>query len=113
MMPSTDFDVRVDTQGGITTLRLRGDVNRTALDRFEAAYATTSDGPVVLDFSDVDYINSTGIAVIVGVLAAAKAAGREIRAFGLTDHYRQIFQITRISDFMTIYESETTAVAAS
>ena len=112
-MPGTDFDVRIESEQGCTTLRLSGDVNRTALDGLETAYATTTDGPVVLDFSHVDYINSTGIAVIVGLLAKAKAAGRQVRAFGLTDHYRQIFQITRIADFMAIYDDESTATAAS
>jgi hypothetical protein len=35
-----------------------------------------------------------------------------VRAFGLDEHYRKIFQITRIADFMAIYEDETTAVAS-
>jgi anti-anti-sigma factor len=65
-----------------------------------------------MDFRGVDYINSTGIAVIVGVLAMARAEGREVGAFGLTDHYREVFTITRLSDFMTIYDNETAAAAA-
>jgi anti-anti-sigma factor len=92
---------------------MSGDVNRTAQEVLGAAYESAGPGPVLLDFSDVDYINSTGIAVIVGVLAKARAAGRQVRAFGLTDHYREIFQITRIADFMAIFDDETTAVTAS
>ena len=65
-----------------------------------------------MDFRGVDYINSTGIAVIVGVLAMARAEDREVGAFGLTEHYREVFNITRLSDFMTIYDDETAAVAA-
>jgi anti-anti-sigma factor len=112
-MPGIPFDVRVDETDGVARLRMSGDVNRSAHEQLEEAYAGTGNGPVVLDFSDVDYINSTGIAVIVGVLAKARAAGRAVRAFGLTDHYRQIFQITRIADFMTIFDDETAAVSAS
>lgn len=111
-MAGIDFGVQVEETDGRTALRLSGDVNRGAQERLEAAYAETTGTAVVLDFSDVDYINSTGIAVIVGLLAKARAAGREVRAFGLTDHYRQIFQITRIADFMAIYEDEHAAVAA-
>ena len=66
----------------------------------------TRSGRVLLDFSNVDYINSTGIAVIVGLLAMARAEGRDVGAFGLTDHYREVFQITRLADFMTIYDDE-------
>jgi anti-anti-sigma regulatory factor len=43
----------------------------------------------------------------------ARAEGREVAAFGLTDHYREVFTITRLSDFMTIYDNETAAAAAS
>ena len=60
----------------------------------------------LLDFSDVDYINSTGIALIVGVLAEARKPGREVQARGLAEHYREIFRITRLSDFMTILDDE-------
>jgi anti-anti-sigma factor len=91
---------------------MSGDVNRTAQDTLAAAYESSGVGPVLLDFSEVDYINSTGIAVIVGVLAKARAAGRPVRAFGLSDHYREIFQITRIADFMAIFDDETDAAMA-
>jgi hypothetical protein len=30
----------------------------------------------------------------------------EVRATGLSDHYREIFEITRLADFMTIEEGE-------
>lgn len=93
---------------------LSGTVNRAAKQGLEDAYeeATSRPGRVLLDFTNVDYINSTGIAVIVGVLAMARAENREIGAFGLTDHYREVFNITRLADFMTIYDDEMAAVAA-
>jgi anti-anti-sigma factor len=93
---------------------MTGTVNRLAKDGLEHAYeeATSRPGRVLLDFGEVDYINSTGIAVIVGVLAKARAEGRQIGAYGLTDHYREVFQITRLADFMAIYEDEDAAVAA-
>lgn len=91
-----------------------GTVDRAAKEPLEAAYAeaTRTPGRVVLDFREVDYINSTGIAVIVGLLAVARSEGREIHAFGLTEHYREVFTITRLADFMTIHEDEEAAVAA-
>ena len=72
----------------------------------EAAYekAGAIEGEILLDFRNVEYINSTGIAVIVGLLAMARAENREVGAFGLTEHYREVFEITRLSDFMNIYE---------
>ncbi len=70
-----------------------------------AAYAAvrgTGSGPIVLDFAATDYINSTGIALIVRFLAEARRDGRPVRASGLSDHYREIFRITRLSDFIVL-----------
>lgn len=112
-MPGRAFEARVRSLDGATVIDLSGDVNRGAQGGLDGAYsvAEAAGRPVVFDFEDVDYINSTGIAVIVGVLARARAAGIPVRAYGLSDHYREIFSITRIADFMTIYDDETAAVA--
>ncbi len=90
-----------------TTLRMRGDVDGAAdtgvADGYAAAAAAGSTR-VVLDFTEVRYINSTGIALIVRLLADARRERREVIAAGLSAHYREIFQLTRLSDFMTIAE---------
>jgi anti-sigma B factor antagonist len=106
LMPDEGFETQVQITGKGTVVELRGTVNRDAKERMEAAYAEASEAPgeIVLDFSKVDYINSTGIAVIVGVLAMARAEDRQVGAFGLTDHYKEVFEITRLADFMNIYQ---------
>jgi anti-sigma B factor antagonist len=97
--------LRVSTDGPV--IELRGEIDAAAKDALGAAYdGAPHDGRLLLDFSAVDYVNSTGIALIVGLLARARAEHREVAARGLSDHYRQIFQITRISDFMTILDDD-------
>ena len=65
---------------------------------------------ILLNFEGVDYINRTGIALIVGLLARARAARRRLLACDLSEHYVEIFQITRLSDFMSVFPDEQTAV---
>jgi anti-anti-sigma factor len=90
------------TEAG-ATIALAGDIDGSAREALDAAYAEVAGrDAVLLDFSRVDYINSTGIALIVGVLARARAQERPVSASGLSEHYREIFEITRLSDFMTI-----------
>jgi anti-anti-sigma factor len=96
-------------RGGVAVLALHGDVNASAEAALQTAYGEATSGDpsaVALDFSEVEYINSTGIALIVGLLAQARARDVEVRATGLSDHYREIFEITRLADFMTIEEEE-------
>ena len=105
-MEADGFTASVVLHGSQPVIEMTGTVTRTAKDGLDAAYeeAAQHEGEIILDFSNVEYINSTGIAVIVGVLATARSAGRALGATGLTDHYREVFQITRLSDFMRIYE---------
>ena len=109
-MPST-CDVTIEpaeTEAGTTVMRLRGEVDGSAKTLMPEAYsdavAANSPATVLLDFTDVAYINSTGIAVIVGILAQARADGRSVSAMGLTEHYKHIFTITRLVDFIQLVE---------
>jgi anti-anti-sigma factor len=106
-MRATEFTAETRREGGVEVVALSGDVSAAAEGRLQDAYGAVAAEPVVvLDFSAVDYINSTGIALIVGILAEARKGGQEIQARGLAEHYREIFRITRLSDFMTILDDE-------
>ena len=106
-MAATEFAAQVRHEEGVAVLDLSGDVSAGAEAKLLEAYEKTGGEKVVLlDFSAVDYINSTGIALIVGLLAQARAAGQEVQARGLAEHYREIFRITRLSDFMTILDDD-------
>lgn len=112
-MPGTEFEARVGERGSDRVIELFGDVNRGAQEGLDDAYRRVDgEGRLLLDFSSVGYINSSGIALIVQLLGRARADGREVVAYGLTPHYREIFSITRISDFMTIYDDINAASAA-
>ncbi|MBW4436330.1 MAG: STAS domain-containing protein [Pleurocapsa minor GSE-CHR-MK-17-07R] len=93
---------------------LHGEINGTVEVALNAAYdrAEAEDvHSIVLNFGGVDYINSTGIALIVGLLARARKSSRLLIVFGLSDHYMDIFNITRLVDFMNVYPDEQSAVA--
>ena len=103
MAQAFNADVRQD--GNSAVIVMRGEINGQADPALDNAYSAAEQlapDSVTLDFAAVDYINSTGIALIVGVLARARAAHRPVSACGLSDHYREIFTITRLSDFMEI-----------
>lgn len=105
-------EVRVRHLTALAVIDLGGDISRQAEQELAAAYdeAVTYDpAAILLNFTDVDYINSTGIALLVGILARARAERRQVMACGLSDHYAEIFAITRLADFMTIYPDEEAA----
>ena len=114
-MPTQEFSAIVRTQSHATIIDLYGEINAQAENGLTAAYTeaeTFSQADIIVNFSQVVYINSTGIALIVGLLARARKSRRTLAVYGLSDHYREIFNITRLSDFMQIYQDEASALAA-
>jgi anti-anti-sigma factor len=110
------LEAGVRREPGGTVLDLKGEINGFAEGPLDAAYAEAEkDNPetILLNFEGVDYINSTGIALIVGLLARARAAKRRLVAYGLSDHYVEIFNITRLSDFVNVFPDEESALSGA
>lgn len=115
-MPSKPLVAHVRQQQQTAVIDLQGEINAFGADALNSAYAEAERAKpeiVLLNFSAVDYINSTGIALIVGLLAKARAAHRQMAVCGLNEHYTEIFQITRLSDFMTMFPNEASALAGA
>lgn len=99
---------------GIAIIDLDGDIDGGQEATLQEAYTAATQqgaGPVLLNFGGVGYINSTGIALIVGILAQARKARQPLLTAGLSEHYQEIFRITRLADFMSIYPDEASALA--
>jgi anti-anti-sigma factor len=114
-MPAIPFRADVSGSRDLATIKLHGDINAAAEDGLGTAYTEAvalEAGTVLLDFTDTEYINSTGIALIVRVLADARRDRREVRACGLSPHYVEIFEITRLSDYMRIFDDQAGAASA-
>ena len=68
---------------------------------------------IVLNFEQLDYMNSGGIGLLVTMLIRAQRHNQRLAAFGLSDHYRQIFSLTRLDEAIGIFDDEAAAVSGS
>jgi anti-sigma B factor antagonist len=79
-----------------------------------AAYGEAGDvRSIVLDFSQLEYMNSGGIGLLVTLLVRTQRAGQKLLAVGLSDHYRQILALTRLDEAIAIHDDEPAALAAA
>lgn len=104
-MQTRAFEAVVQNVQDTAVIHLHGEINHTAeANLLQACETAVSSGAarISLDFSDVNYINSTGIALIVQLLAEARKAKRRVTGYGLSSHYMEIFRITRLSDFIDL-----------
>lgn len=103
----------VRRRGDVAVLDLHGELDGLGDEALMAGYtqaAALQPVRILLNFSDVGYINSTGIALIVGVLSQARKDRLPLSACGLNEHYAELFRITRLADFMPIYADEEAAL---
>ena len=99
----------------VTILSFNGDIASTSKDSILDAYHRVDPGTaaVLLDFTGVDYINSSGIAIIIQMLLESHAAAtRRIGIFGLTPHFSKVFNMVGVAKYATISSDEATALAA-
>ena len=96
---------------------IQGEVTATAEAALMEAYAQASDGntrALILNFSGLEYMNSSGIGLVVTLLIRVNrhTPRQRLLACGLSDHYKQIFELTRLNEAIGIYNTEADALAA-
>jgi anti-sigma B factor antagonist len=113
-MQAKHLEASVRLQPGGAVLDLHGEINGFAREALDAAYAEAEaedPGAILLNFEEVDYIDSAGLVLIGRLLAKARASKRRLLAYGLSDHYVEIFDITRLSDFVSVFPDEESALS--
>lgn len=116
-MPQAQITVTVREAGPTArVLDVDGEITAFAEDVLADAYAEASVPGVttlILDFDGLDYMNSGGIGLLVTMLIRAQRNGQNLAAFGLSDHYKEIFSLTRLDEAIGIFDSEPAALAAT
>ena len=99
----------------VTVLRFEGDIASTSkeavLGTFQAQPKQTAK-LVLLDFTKVDYINSSGIALVIQMLIEASNSGQKVYAFGLSPHFTKVFTMVGITKYAGLFPGQTEALAA-
>ncbi|MFN8487241.1 MAG: STAS domain-containing protein [Caldilineaceae bacterium] len=95
---------------------IRGEVTGAAENTLMDAYTEAAKGnphAIILNFSHLEYMNSSGIGLLVTLLIRVQRQKQRLLAYGLSDHYKQIFELTRLNEAISIYSSEAEALAAA
>jgi anti-sigma B factor antagonist len=112
---ATTLEVREPSEHA-RVIDIKGDVTAATEDVLMEAYGRASGAGVraiVLSFIGLDYMNSGGIGLLVTLLVRAQRQRQRVLAFGLSDHYRQIFELTRLDEAVSIHDGEAEALAAA
>jgi anti-sigma B factor antagonist len=105
--PITPTTSVIDVQGEVTQF-----AENALMDAYSQACTPTTRS-IILNFGGLEYMNSSGIGLLVTLLIRINRQKQHMLAYGLSDHYRKIFELTRLNDAIGIHESEAAALAAA
>jgi anti-sigma B factor antagonist len=98
-----------------SAIDISGEVTAAAENPLMDAYTdvtTAGARNVILNFEGLDYMNSSGIGLLVTLLIRAQRQKQRLMAAGLSDHYQQIFELTRLNEAITIFPTVEDAAAS-
>ena len=98
----------------ITVLRFSGDITSASQPAVIGTYEGLPDSVkrILLDFSKVEYLNSSGIALVIQMMIAASKHGQTIRTFGLSPHFQKVFTMVGITKYTSLHPDELSACNA-
>ena len=99
----------------VTVIRFEGDIASTSKDAVLGAYQAlpkATNKIILLDFTKVDYINSSGIALVIQLLIEASNSGQKVYAYGLSPHFVKVFTMVGITKYAGLFPSQAEAMAA-
>jgi anti-sigma B factor antagonist len=118
MQPVTKAKVeQIPAPGGktITVIRLEGDITSASREALLGTYqglARDTVQAVLLDFAKVEYLNSSGIALVIQLLMEASKAGQTVRCSGLSAHFQKVFTMLGLTRYTSLHADEAAARAA-
>ncbi len=105
---------KIDDRASI--IDIQGEVTAAAENILMTAYNEATHPNVrsiILNFNGLEYMNSSGIGLIVTLLIRANRQKQRLLSYGLSDHYKQIFSLTRLNEAIGIYDTEADALKAA
>lgn len=103
------MQIREKTIGEVTILELSGEIDintspqvRKSFDRL----IKEERKKVLLDFAQVEYIDSSGLATLVEMLQRLKRFGGMLRLVGLSEKVKGLFEITKLEKLFSIFSHQ-------
>jgi anti-anti-sigma factor len=112
-MTNKDIEISISKKDDVSIINIKGDVTAITGEAIEHAYHKLStDGAkkILLYFDKDDYINSGGIAILIGVASESIKNQQKIRITGLSSHFQKIFHMVGLTKYTEIFPSEELAL---
>ena len=112
-MSEPDFEVRVSEQPGIPVLAVRGEIDVASAPEFHASLSDLigkGSEVVMVDLSEVSFIDSSGLGALVGAEKEMRGAGHELRLVVTQPQITRLLELTGLDEVFTVVSSTDASV---
>ena len=113
-MSESVLKLEIRKQDSVAIIDLKGEVTSFADESINASIGNAvGEGfqKIVFNFTDVSYINSSGIAILIGIVTSPANSGITFRVYGLTSHFKKIFRMIGLTQYVKVLGTESDALA--
>ncbi len=105
---------KVEQSGETAVMRFEGDITSASEEAVLGQYKSLAAGTtkILLDFTKVPYLNSSGIALVIQLLMAASKLSQRVVCFGLSAHFVKVFTMLGLAKYTSLHADEAAARAA-
>jgi anti-sigma B factor antagonist len=100
------------SRDGQSIFRLTGPLVMSTLFDFQAKVRANTSQALILDFTNVPYVDSAGIGALVGAYVTHQKDGRSLALVGVNSRVRTVLQVTHVESFFRFFDSVQQAEAA-
>lgn len=114
-MLSKETVVNLRKADNAAIIDLQGDVNASGERAIKGAYrSATEQGArnILFNLEEAEYINTSGIAVLIGIVMEAQKAEQKVLVYGVSSHYKKIFELVRLPMYVEMCDTEEEALAS-
>jgi anti-sigma B factor antagonist len=90
---------------GVRVLRLNGPLTLSTLFDFQKQARESTQAPIVLDLTDVPYMDSAGLGAVLGLLASCQRGGRGFGIVGVAERLQMLFRVTHVDGMIPTFSS--------
>ena len=101
------------TQPGQRLLTLTGPLVLTTVFEFQAMVRADTSRSLIIDFTNVPYVDSAGIGALVGAYVTRQHSGRNLALVGVSERLHNALKVTHVEQFFRFFDSVSAAEQAS
>jgi len=109
------FQIQFSREKDLPVIHISGEITSEAEEELTQAYNNIpiqERTRVILDFQNTRYINSSGIAILIGMITRASDHKQKIEFSSLNPHFRKVMDIVGLTEFVQIHDSLIDALKA-